>query len=146
MTAVDVSAVAPRYASQNAERNGQGSRILFERHDLARTFPAGAFDLVTASFLHSPQDWPRAAVLSRAAEAVVPGGRILIVKHASRASWSWADPETRYPAAEDTLAAMALREGEWHRLCVSAIARTATGPDGDTAEVTDNVIFLLRTD
>ncbi len=144
VTAVDVSSVALDIAARNAEAAGVSGRIRFEAHDLARTFPEGRFDLVAASFLHSPQDWPRAAVLARAAAAVAPGGHLLIVEHASRAPWSWSPENTRFPTAEDTLAALHLGVGAWRDRCVSAIARTASGPDGQSATVTDNVIFLRR--
>lgn len=100
MTAVDVSSVALGIAARNAEAAGVADRIRFEAHDLALSFPEGSFDLVTASFLHSPQDWPRGAVLARAAQAVAPGGHILIVEHAARASWSWSPENTRFPKHE----------------------------------------------
>lgn len=144
MLAVDISSIALEYAAANASRNGVGNLIRFERHDLARSFPSGTFDLVTVSFLHSPIDWPRAKVLSRAAEAVSRGGHLLIVEHASRAPWSWAAPNTQYPTADETLASLSLRGNDWSYLHVAAIERRATGPDGQTAMVRDNVIFLRR--
>ena len=142
--AVDISATALGYARANAARAGVEDRITFQRHDLSRSFPKGAFDLVTASFLQSPVDFPRAAVLGRAAAAVAAAGHLLIVEHASRAPWSWAAPGTRYPAAEETLASLSLRDGDWGRLHVAAIERRASGPDGQTALVRDNVNFLER--
>lgn len=144
VTAVDVSSVALEIAARNARTAGVADRIRFERHDLSRTFPEGHFDLVTASFLHSPQDWPRSEVLARAAAAVSPGGHLLIVEHASRAPWSWSPENTRFPTAGDTLAAMQLAPGDWTHRCVCPIARTASGPDGQSATVTDNVIFVRK--
>ncbi|MPL79182.1 HTH-type transcriptional regulator HdfR [bioreactor metagenome] len=64
VTAVDVSAVALAYASDSASRAELAGNIRFEEHDLAETFPKGSFDLVVASFLQSPQDWPRARARS----------------------------------------------------------------------------------
>ncbi|MCP1199044.1 bifunctional 2-polyprenyl-6-hydroxyphenol methylase/3-demethylubiquinol 3-O-methyltransferase UbiG [Notoacmeibacter sp. MSK16QG-6] len=144
VTAVDISSVVLGYASTNAGRAGMSEQIRFEEHDLAISCPSGAFDLVTASFLHSPQNWPRSAVLSRAAEAVRPGGHILIVGHGSRAPWSSSPEDTRFPSAEDTLTEMGLDVAAWKRLCVCPITRTGHGPDGQTATVTDNIIFLQR--
>ena len=144
VVAVDISATALGYARTNAARAGMEDRINFERHDLALSFPHGAFDLVTASFLQSPVKFPRAAVLARAAAAVAPAGHLMIVEHASRAPWSWAAPDTRYPSADETLASLSLRDGDWTRLHVAAIERRASGPDGQTARVRDNVIFLKR--
>lgn len=144
VTAVDVSSVALGIAARNADAAGVPDRIRFEAHDLARSFPEGRFDLVAASFLHSPQDWPRAEVLARAAAAVVPGGHILIVEHASRAPWSWSPENTHFPTPEDTLAAMQLASGDWSYRSVCPITRTASGPEGQNATVTDNVLFLQR--
>ena len=118
VTAIDVSSVALDIAARNAEAAGVADRIRFEARDLALSFPEGRFDLVTASFLHSPQDWPRGEVLARAAAAVAPGGHLLIVEHASRAPWSWSPENTRFPTAEDTLASMQLDPDHWAHRCL----------------------------
>ena len=144
VTAVDISSVALGYAVENARGAGLAERIRFEEHDLAETFPNGHYDLVTASFLHSPLDWPRAKVLSRAAGAVQKAGHLLIIEHASRAPWSWSPEDTSFPTAEETLASMNLEDEAWQRLCVCPISRTATGPEGQEAVVMDNVIFLRK--
>ena len=144
VTAVDISSVALGYAAENARQAGFADRIRFEEHDLAETFPNGRFDLVTASFLHSPLDWPRAKVLARAGGAVQKAGHLLIIEHATRAPWSWSPEDTRFPTAEETLLSMTLDSDAWQRLCVCAISRTATGPDGQEADVMDNVIFLKK--
>ncbi|WP_163852148.1 methyltransferase domain-containing protein [Pseudooceanicola aestuarii] len=144
VTAVDVSSVALDFAAKNAARNGVTERITFAQHDLATSFPKGSFDLVTASFLHSPQDWPRSEVLARAAAAVAPNGHLLITEHGSRAPWSWSPENTHFPTAEDSLAGMRLALQDWHKLCLCKIARDASGPEGQTARVEDNVIFLQR--
>ncbi|WP_427024744.1 SAM-dependent methyltransferase [Aureimonas ureilytica] len=146
VTAVDVSTVALSLATGNAEAAGVAERVRFEAHDLATSFPTGTFGLVAASFLHSPQDWPRAEALIRAAGAVAPGGHLLLVEHASRAPWSWSAEDTRLPTAEETLEAMRLSPDAWRIRCLCPIARLATGPDSQTATVTDNVIFLQRTE
>lgn len=142
--AVDISPTALGYASDNAQRAGVSSRIRFEQHDLSATFPQGTFDLVTASFLHSPVQFERSAALSRAAAAVQRRGHLLIIEHASRAPWSWSPPDTVYPTAEETLESMNLDESLWARVHVGSIERQANGPNGQTASVLDNVIFLRR--
>jgi SAM-dependent methyltransferase len=142
--AVDISATALGYATENAKRAGVAEHITFERHDLARTFPVGRFDLVTASFFHSPVLFPRAEVFQRAAATVTSGGHVLITDHGSRAPWSWSAPETRYPTPDETLASLQLTAAEWQPRHVEAIERLATGPDGQTATVIDNVLFLQR--
>lgn len=144
VTAVDVSAVALAYASDSASRAGLAGKIRFEEHDLAETFPQGSFDLVVASFLQSPQDWPRARVLARAAGAVSTGGHLLITEHASHPPGSKATEDTIFPTADETLASLALDPRQWRRLCICAIARTGTRAEvlGETVE--DNVIFMER--
>lgn len=144
VTAVDVSSVALDIAARNAEAAGVADRITFEALDLSLSFPEGSFDLVAASFLHSPQEWPRGAVLARGAAAVAPGGHLLIVEHASRAPWSWSPEDARFPTAEDTLASMQLDPEAWLHRCLCPISRMASGPEGQSATVMDNILFLQR--
>jgi SAM-dependent methyltransferase len=144
VVAVDISGTALRYAQANAGRADVKDRIDFQQHDLAKTFPEGRFDLVTAIFLQSPIDFPRATVLNRAANVVSPCGHLLIVEHASRASWSWSAPDTRYPDPEEGLALLELRRQDWVHLHAGAVQRRATGPEGQIGVVRDNVILLKR--
>lgn len=144
VVAVDISSTALAYAKDNAQRQGVQGQVEFEQHDLAQSFPNGSFDLVAASFLHSPVDWPRVEVLRKAADAVASGGHFLIVEHGSRAPWSWADPDVTYPSAQETFNALGLDEMSWSCEFIDAVPRTATGPEGQEAVVVDNVIFLKR--
>jgi len=83
VTAVDVSEVALAKVAAHAEDEGVGDRIKIGFYDaLADPRPAGrhTFDLVTVSFLHVPQ--PDFADIYRGiAEAVAPGGRLLVTAH-----------------------------------------------------------------
>jgi 2-polyprenyl-3-methyl-5-hydroxy-6-metoxy-1,4-benzoquinol methylase len=63
--AVDVSATALDRASADAATAGVADRIDFQRHDLALTFPSGAFDLVSAQYLHSPIEFPASTSCKR---------------------------------------------------------------------------------
>lgn len=122
-----------------------GSRIDWQQHDLARTFPAGTFDLISAQYLHSPvQGFPRDQVLQAAARAVAPGGLLLIVAHASVPPWSWADPDTRFLTPKEALDALELSPDRWHTELLGAPERQATGPDGQSATVIDTVIAVRR--
>ncbi len=144
VTAVDVSATALGRAATHAAAAGVADRIDFQRHDLAQTFPAGAFDLVSAQYLQSPVEFPRDRVLHAAARAVAPGGLLLAVAHASVPPWSWADPDTRFPTPEEALAALDLTPGQWRTDRLGAPDRQATGPNGETATVADTVIAVRR--
>lgn len=142
-TGADVSATAVEKATQRGNAAGLGTRVRFEQHDLAETFPEGEFDLVTALFFQSPVDFPRVGVLQRAAKAVALNGLLLIAEHATAAPWSWS-PEAGYPSAGETLAALELSASSWQEVFVGTPERTAKGPAGQTAVVSDNVIVLRR--
>ena len=79
VTAVDFSAVAIGRARASAEAAGVAVRWV--NADLLEWLPdARSFDLVAVMYLHLPPD-ERAGVYARAAQAVAPGGRLLVVGH-----------------------------------------------------------------
>jgi SAM-dependent methyltransferase len=137
VTAVDVSFTALERAMAQAAEDGVADRISFQRHDLASTFPAGDFDLVSAQYLHSPIEFPRERVLQSAVGAVAPGGLLLVVDHAC------ANPDTRNPTAQEVLAALDL-PGTWRTEKLGSYDREGTGRTGQTTTVTDNVIAVRR--
>ncbi|WP_069735321.1 cyclopropane-fatty-acyl-phospholipid synthase family protein [Streptomyces sp. EN27] len=145
VTAVDVSATALERVAAGAAAAGLTGRVHPRRHDLARSFPDGTFGLVTAGYFHTPVEIPREQILRRAAEAVAPGGLLVLVEHASLAPWSWRDghEDVRFPSPDDVLASLRLGDG-WRTERCHAPERTATGPGGETATVTDNVIAVRR--
>ena len=145
VTAVDVSATALQRGAARADEAGVADHVIFERHDLTRTFPTGrTFDLVSAQYLHSPVDFPRVRVLQQAAAAVAPGGLLLVVGHASVHPWSWADPDTHFPSPADELALLDLDPTRWHSERLDRPEREATGPGGQTATVADSVLAVRR--
>ena len=146
VTAVDVSATALERAAAHAVSASVADRIDFQRHDLGHTFPTGAYDLVSAQYLQSPVELPRERVLQAAAATVAPGGLLLIVTHASIAPWSWNQtPDARFPTPEEELATLGLSPDRWRPEMVAAPARQASGPNGQSATVIDNVIVVRRT-
>ncbi|MFK8907535.1 class I SAM-dependent methyltransferase [Streptomyces sp. YS-3] len=146
VTATDISAVAVERLSDLADAHGLGDRLTAVRYDLHTSFPPGAFDLVSAHYLHTPHVLDRAAVLRSAAHAVRPGGRLLVVDHGSAAPWSWnQDPQTRYPSPREVAAEVELAPHTWTVERADAARRIATGPGGRTAEVTDHVLLIRRT-
>lgn len=83
VTAVDVSQVALSRVAAHAEQERVADRIKVGFYDaLADPRPAGrrTFDLVTVSFLHVPvEDFD--AIYAGIADAVAPGGRLLVTAH-----------------------------------------------------------------
>lgn len=74
VTPVDVSQTALDRVAARAEATGLSERIHPQQHDLSQTFPHGAWDLVTATYFHTPVTITRDDVLRRAVQAVAPGG------------------------------------------------------------------------
>ncbi|MEU5465795.1 class I SAM-dependent methyltransferase [Streptomyces althioticus] len=145
VTAADISAVAVDRLTALARTHGVHDRVTAVRTDLRTSFPAGAFELVSAHYLHTPYDLDRSAVLRAAAHALRPGGRLLVVDHGSTAPWSWnQDPGARHPSPREVAAGIGLDPAVWTVERADASRRTATGPDGVTAEVTDHVLLVRR--
>lgn len=128
--------------SDIAEHSG---RARFEQSDLS-ALPAGPFDLVTASFLHSPVALAREDVLGRAAELVAPGGRLLITTHAAPPPWARGNHvhEHVFLTAEQELAQLGLDPATWRCELSEVREREATGPDGEHAMLQDGVVLLRR--
>ncbi|WP_327588493.1 class I SAM-dependent methyltransferase [Nonomuraea sp. NBC_00507] len=146
VTAIDISAVAIARLADRAHSLGLDAHITAERHDLAQSFPAGRFDLVSAHYLHTSFDLPRERVLRTAAHALSPGGRLLVVDHGSVAPWSWnQDPDTRFPPPMEIAAGLDLDPERWSVERADAPRRVTTGPGGRTAEVVDHVLLIRRT-
>lgn len=139
---VDISAAALKHTAANAARNSV--EVHLEQHDLAESFPSGEFDLITASFLQTPYDFPWEDVIRRAAAAIRPGGLLLAVTYERVAPWSWGEPKLDLPGAEERLADLALPQGDWNPVFVGSIDREAKGPKGERFRVRDAVIALER--
>lgn len=143
-TGVDISATAVEYARQSAEQSGVSGRTTFVQLDLAADFLGGEFDLVAATFLQTPLDFPRIAVLTNAANAVRAGGMLLITAHQRIAPWSWGNPDAVLPDGRQRLAELNLNPNDWSEIFVGSIERVAKGPEGQSAPVTDAVVALER--
>lgn len=144
VTAVDVSATVLGLARTNAERAGVADRIAFARHDLSQSFPQGEFDMAYAMFLESPVEFGRANALRQAASAVVPGGLLLVATHGSQPPWRSGNPDRVFSTADEILAGMALDMSGWNAVQVGPLTRQATGPEGQTADVIDQLVVLER--
>ena len=147
VTAVDVSATALRRAAARAAKAGIVEGIVWALHDLARSFPDGLFDLVSAQFFHSPvaATGERETTLHRAAGAVAPGGTLLIVSHAGWPSWVEAPPfEYQFPTIPEILDALNLPGDRWRVEVAELVEREVTGPDGQHGHRGDTVVRAQR--
>lgn len=140
VTAADASATA--IARLDGHAAAAGVSVDGQVHDLAATFPAGMFDLVCASYLHTPDEVPgqREAVLRRAAAAVAPGGRLVVVGHERHER----HPDAHLPAADEVLAGLDLDPAAWSVQRADAVDREVTDPDGHPVVRRDNVLHLRR--
>lgn len=142
---LDISPTAIQRAQRAAEASG-ASRARFAAADLATWDEEGVFDLVTASFLHSPVALDRIGTLRRAAARVAPRGRLLIVSHA--AAPPWASPEHVrdhvFLQPADEVAALALDPAVWTIQRAEVVSRETTAPDGAPASLDDSVVLLRR--
>ncbi|MDO8395366.1 MAG: bifunctional NAD(P)/FAD-dependent oxidoreductase/class I SAM-dependent methyltransferase, partial [Dietzia sp.] len=76
VTAVDLSPTAVSRGAEVAAARGVADRIDWVAHDLTTWTTEKRFDLVAASFFHSPVDLSRTRILRCAAEWVRPGGHL----------------------------------------------------------------------
>jgi SAM-dependent methyltransferase len=141
---VDVSAIALARAREAAHARGVADRVEFVQHDLTTGLPEGAFDLVSAQFLHSTVEMDRSAILRRAAEAVAPGGVLLIVDHGAAPPWATTMRDHEFPTVEAVVTGLALDRDRWHTIRAESVERPARGPDGEEVTLVDNVILLGR--
>lgn len=148
VTAVDVSATAVRRGRAAADARGVSDHLSFLVGSGADASPAGTFDLVTASFLHSwEDDFPRIALLRGAAARVAPGGHLLVVSHAAAPPWSSGEGHApRLLPPDEELRMLALDPADWETRVVEIRPRETRGPDGEPALLDDGVLLLRRRD
>jgi len=151
VTAIDISGTALDRARMHASAAGVSDGIVWEQHNLASSFPAGSFDLVSAQFLHSPVELPRGEVLRTAAAAVAPGGSLLVVGHfgpppGSTDAHGGANPhaDMELPTPDEVLADLALPDADWVVAVSELTGRTATGMDGQTRDLVDSILLVTR--
>ena len=148
VTGLDLSPTALGRAEAAARAAGLDDRLRWQVADLGdpATWPdAAPYDLVTACFLQTPLEFPRAGVLRRAAGHVAPGGRLLVVAHAAPPPWSDvpAERHDEFPTVERELDDLALDDG-WVIEVAEVREREATGPDGRRGHLLDTVVVARR--
>lgn len=137
VTGLDLSTGALEQAAEAAAAAGVEARWL--RHDLAHGVPPGAWDLVAATYLHSPVELPRGAVLRSAASAVAPGGTLLVIGHVTGPG---GQPGPGFPTAQEVLATLGL-DG-WTTERAEDVTIEVTGADGTPTTRVDSVVRLRR--
>jgi len=148
VTGVDVSATALTRAQTHAQE--RGVQVRWVETDLAAWQADAEYDLVTSFFLHSPVNFPRAQILHAAANAVAPGGVLLVVGHADFPPWSSHHHEDgdhehpTFPTVSETIAEAGLAQG-WDLVVAAELPRRVTGPDGQGATIHDTVVKARRT-
>jgi SAM-dependent methyltransferase len=140
VTGADISQIALDRAAGHAEDTGVADRTSWERHDFSQSIPAGPFDLVSAHFLHSPVDDPRDPALRAAAEAVAPGGTLLVVSHEA-VPWH---PDVEFPTPQQVLDSLDIDPEAWTVERLDSRPRRAKRPDGTEVDVSDSVVRLRR--
>ncbi|RAJ68817.1 methyltransferase family protein [Streptomyces sp. Amel2xB2] len=142
VTGADFSANGLARAARHAEEAGVAGRTDWWQVD-ARAFAAGgrSYDLVTSHFLHPP-DHGMVEVAGRLAEAVAPGGHLLIVGHAPSETFTHLSAAHRRAMflAEELLPG--LPDG-FDVLVTEERPRTMVR-DGVTVDVDDATLFARR--
>jgi SAM-dependent methyltransferase len=140
VTATDLSQVA----LDRGKAHEPTGRVTWLQADiLAWTPPVGAFDLVASHFLHFDAT-DRQAVFRKLADAVKPGGTLLVVAHhptdLETTAGRWRVPDLFFTASE--IAAML--DASWELDVDDASPRTVRDPDGNLITVHDTVLVARR--
>jgi trans-aconitate methyltransferase len=144
VTAVDFATAALRKAADHAARAGVADGIEWLHADLTTWSPEeSAYDLVSAQFVHLPQAAERLFV--RLAEAVAPGGTLLVVGHDPSDLHTHAHrdaaPERFFSAGE---VAAKLDAARWEIEVAEAGPRLSKQHEGDNITVQDAVLRARR--
>ena len=147
VTAVDLSRVALDRGAARAAAVGAevALRITWLHADLAAWAPdPGSYDLVSAQFLHLPGD-QRQLIHRRIAEAVAPGGTLLVVgHHPSDLQTTVRRPQVPGLLFTASEIAASLPPEDWIVLVDDARPRQTLDPDGRTTTFHDAVLKARR--
>ncbi|RBY89153.1 SAM-dependent methyltransferase [Blastococcus sp. TBT05-19] len=144
VTAVDFSPVALERGAAKAAELELADRIEWLHEDLdAWTPPAGAYDLVTAHYLHAT--WSdRSRMLRGLAAAVAPGGTLLVVGHLIGDHWGHGQHHAHEPGALYTAEEVAaeLAPGDWD--VVTEIRERDPGAAERTGNTVPDTVLVAR--
>lgn len=152
-TGLDISTVAVERAQAAAKSQGlPAEQARFATADLTSWNSAQQFDLVAASFLQSPVEFDRQQALRVAQDLVAPGGRLLVISHASFPQWAQdhhedAEHEAKHEATtpESELELLQFDELRWSVEIAELRSRESIAPDGELTTLDDTVILARRT-
>ncbi|MBA2560752.1 MAG: NAD(P)/FAD-dependent oxidoreductase, partial [Propionibacteriales bacterium] len=146
VTALDFSTVALQRAAEHAASASPqtAERIDWRHADLRDWAPDGnTYDLVSSQFMHLP-DGGMTGVVARLAQAVAPGGTLLVVGHHpsdAATGLRWHGSDIHFTAEE---LVDVLDPDTWQVLVSDVRPRETRGPDGDPVTVQDVVIRARR--
>jgi SAM-dependent methyltransferase len=147
VSAVDFSTVALERGAARARAAGAevAQRITWIHADLTDWIPpAGSFDLVSSQFMHLPKE-QREPLYRRLAEAVAPGGTLLIVgHHPSDMLTSIPRPAVREFFFTGDEVAASLDPNSWEIIVNAEPERSVTDPDGNGVTIHDAVLRARR--
>lgn len=167
-TGIDLSRTAIARAQARAEELGLAAAARFVAADLALWVTQGAeidgseepFDLITASFLQSPVELPRGRILRAALGRLAPGGRLVLIAHASQPPWVRHEPAgesvgvpahdhrkagPRSITPDDELATLGeFSPQEFTVLAAELRRREVRDPQGEPAQLDDSVVVVQR--
>ncbi|MBA2954653.1 methyltransferase domain-containing protein [Nocardioides sp. MAH-18] len=142
VTGIDFSEAGLRKAAEHAAQRGVADRITWVQADLRTWTPDGEqWDLVTSCFLHL-LDHGMVEATRRMADAVAPGGTLLVAGHHpddSHTGLRWSLPGVMFTADELAPAV----DPDLFDVRAEARRRTETRND-ETHEVTDAVLLAVR--
>lgn len=141
VTGTDLSTVA----LQRAAGHDVDGRVSWQQVDLLASPPAPqSFDLVTAHFMHLPRA-DRITLYAHLADAVVPGGTLLLVAHSAVDARDGHGPHVpgMFFTAPDLVAE--LDPARWQVQVAEERPRPWTNPDGVEGTIHDTVFRAVRT-
>lgn len=149
-TGVDISPTAVRRATEAARAAGisedRAGFIAADLADLAELDGVDQYELVTASFLHSPVELVRTLMLRVAADLVAPGGHLLITSHMAYppGAKSGHHHEPHFLTPDEEIDALDLDEADWETVVAEVRSRDITTAEGESATLDDAVVLLRR--
>lgn len=142
VTAVDFAQAALDKGIEEAAN--QGLDITWRCQDLVTWRPPREFDLVSAQFFHL-EPALRDTALVNLADAVAPGGTLLVVGHHHRDLVTPTGHERHAPMLFGPDEIVALLDADWQIVVSEARPREIITPDGGPFTHTDTVVRALRT-